>query len=193
MEMHNPDEARLIEFWKSFQQLYFDLYGSRLACIAAIDGHAPAAGCMLALSCDYRIMKENSNFNIGLNESKLGIVAPPWLGQQMMDTVGRRRADIALSLGLLYNPQQALEIELVDEIVGDVQARATETAKEWVAIPPNARVLSKMLLRKERLDTLKANTQEDIDNFLGIILHETTQKNISAYLQMLAAKKSKKK
>ena len=191
MEMHNPDEARLTEFWKSFQQLFLNLYGSRLACIAAIDGHAPAAGCMLALSCDYRIMKENPKFTIGLNESKLGIVAPPWLGQQLMDTVGRRRTEIALSLGLLYNPQQALEIQLVDEVVNDVQARATEVAKEWVSIPASARVLSKLLSRQDRLDTLRSNLQGDLDSFLSIILNESTQKNISAYLQLLAAKKKK--
>jgi enoyl-CoA hydratase/carnithine racemase len=32
-----------------------------LASIAAIEGHAPAAGCMLALSCDYRIMSETED------------------------------------------------------------------------------------------------------------------------------------
>lgn len=34
MEMHKPNSDRLVEFWRSFQDLYFALYGSRLACIA---------------------------------------------------------------------------------------------------------------------------------------------------------------
>lgn len=79
MEMHKPDPLRLRDFWTSFQELYLTLYGSKLACIAAIEGHAPAAGCMLALSCDYRIMSQTIGHGtptIGLNESKLGIVAP---------------------------------------------------------------------------------------------------------------------
>jgi 3,2-trans-enoyl-CoA isomerase len=79
-ELYKPDPSRLPKFWESFQQLYFDLYGSRLATIAAMNGHAPGAGCMIALSCDYRIMSKGK---IGLNESKLGICAPPWLGQQV--------------------------------------------------------------------------------------------------------------
>jgi 3,2-trans-enoyl-CoA isomerase len=79
-ELYKPDPSRLPKFWESFQQLYIDLYGSRLAIIAAMNGHAPAAGCMLALSSDYRIMSKGK---IGLNESKLGICAPPWLGQQV--------------------------------------------------------------------------------------------------------------
>ena len=99
LEMHQPNVERLHHFWHAFQQLYIDLYGSRLACIAAIQGNAPAAGCMLALSCDYRIMaatptttmtsatgsddgdnnkKPAATCTIGLNETKLGIAAPPW-------------------------------------------------------------------------------------------------------------------
>ena len=119
MEMHKPDEERLTAFWNSFQQLYLDLYGSRLATIAAIAGHAPAAGCMLALCCDYRIMasaEEKVKPSIGLNETKLGIVAPPWLAQQFVDTVGQRHAELGLSLGLLYSPSEALPIGLVDEL-----------------------------------------------------------------------------
>lgn len=40
-------------------------------------GHAPAGGCLLALSCEYRVMV-GPKFTIGLNETQLGIVAPPW-------------------------------------------------------------------------------------------------------------------
>jgi Enoyl-CoA hydratase/isomerase len=38
---------------------------------------SPAGGCLLAMSCDYRVMVRK-NFNIGLNETQLGIVAPFW-------------------------------------------------------------------------------------------------------------------
>jgi 3,2-trans-enoyl-CoA isomerase len=48
-ELYKPDADRLPKFWESTQQVYIDLYGSRLATVAAIAGHAPAAGCMLAL------------------------------------------------------------------------------------------------------------------------------------------------
>lgn len=189
MEMHKPDNERLVNFWKSFQQLYFDLYGSRLACIAAMEGHAPAAGCMLALSCDYRIMADGKG-TIGLNESKLGIVAPPWLGQQMIDTVGRRTAELAMSLGTLYTAQQALAINLVDAVVppDQVRSRAMEMASEFAKIPSPARVASKMLVRKDRLDKLRATQQDDINHFVGFVTNEKTQKSLSAYLQMLASK-----
>ena len=40
-------------------------------------GHAPAGGCVLSMCCDSRIMV-NGISKIGLNESKVGIVAPYW-------------------------------------------------------------------------------------------------------------------
>jgi 3,2-trans-enoyl-CoA isomerase len=192
LEMYQPNADRIVQFWKSFQRLYYTLYGSRLACIAAIEGHAPAAGCMLALSCDYRIMGPSGT--IGLNESKLGIVAPPWLGKQLIDTVGCRQAEMAMSLGTLFTPQEALQIGLIDFIVQEkdqVRTKAMEIAQQWATIPPEARVASKMLTRKGRIQELKATEQEDTDYFIHFVTTDTTQTSIGAYLKMLAAKKKK--
>ena len=75
-ELVNPDKDRLPKFWNSLQQLYIDLYSSRLATVAAVQGHAPAAGCFLAMACDYRIMSAGDGKKvptIGLNETRLGI------------------------------------------------------------------------------------------------------------------------
>jgi 3,2-trans-enoyl-CoA isomerase len=196
-ELHQPDMKRLVLFWSSFQDLYFDLYGSRLACIAAMQGHAPAAGCMLALSCDYRIMAATTDQHrptIGLNESKLGIVAPPWLGQQMVDTVGRRHTETSLALGILYSPEEALKIGLVDLVVpqDQVEAKAIEAALQWVQIPPKARVASKMMIRKDRMQRLKDNRAHDREHFANFITGDKVQQNLTNYLEMLA-KKSKKK
>jgi 3,2-trans-enoyl-CoA isomerase len=193
MEMHNPSLDRLVQFWSSFQQLYLDLYGSRLACIAAMEGHSPAAGCMLALSCDYRIMIYSTDHKrpptIGLNESLLGIVAPPWLAQQMMDVTGRRCAEVSLQLGLLYTPNDALKIGLVDQLALKVREDALHAAKQWSRIPPQARVASKLLFRQERMERLLSRRQEDTDHFVGFITTEKVQNDISAYLEALQAKK----
>jgi 3,2-trans-enoyl-CoA isomerase len=193
LEMHKPDQKRLPEFWKSFQQVYLDLYGSRLACIAAIEGHAPAAGCMLALACDYRVMAATEGSfkpTIGLNESKFGIVAPPWLGELMVLTIGHRPAEKALALGTLFSPEDALEIGLVDEVVPKEQVleKAKEEAIKWAKIPPQARVASKMLTRKKQLDHLIATRQADVDNFVGFATQDIVQKNLSLYLESLKKK-----
>ena len=103
-ELVSPNPDRLPKFWNSLQQLYLDLYGSRLAVVAAIQGHAPAAGCFLAMACDYRIMssgEDNSGDGgggdmkkrfvptIGLNETQLGIAGElPWVHGVLACIVG---------------------------------------------------------------------------------------------------------
>jgi 3,2-trans-enoyl-CoA isomerase len=150
---------------------------------------------MLALCCDYRIMAastEDMKPTIGLNETKLGIVAPPWLAQLMILTVGHREAEKGLSLGLLYSPEEALQIGLVDQVVpkSEVMKRAKEEALKWNKIPPQARVATKQLTRKKQLDHLLATRQDDIDHFCGFVNDKTVQRNIAMYLESLK-KKSK--
>jgi 3,2-trans-enoyl-CoA isomerase len=131
---------------------------------------------------------------IGLNESKLGIVAPPWLGQQMVDTVGRRQAELSLALGTLYSPEEALKIGLVDLVVpqDQVEAKASEAALQWAKVPPQARVASKRMIRKDRLDRLKASRSQDVEHFANFVINPNVQDSLTAYLEMLANKGKKK-
>jgi 3,2-trans-enoyl-CoA isomerase len=188
-ELHQPNEGRLITFWTALQQVYLDLYGSRLATIAAISGAAPAAGCMLAMACDYRVASTKSV--IGLNEAQFGIVAPPWMAQLMVDTVGRRKAEQALMLGTLYPSQQALEMGLVDSVVEpiDLVASAESVAKEWIKVPPHSRHASKMMLRKPQLEHLQEKRSQDLQLFLGLCLSDKVQKSLGVYLESLKNKK----
>lgn len=186
-EMYQPAEQRLRAFWTALQQVYLDLYGSRLATIAGISGPAPAAGCMLAMACDYRISDQKGI--IGLNEAQFGIVAPPWICDLMLRTVGQRQAEKALMLGTLYPAEDALKIGLIDEVVEDnVVAVCEERALKWTKIPPHSRVASKMLLRKDQLDKVAASRSGDLDLFVSICSSEKVQKNLGLYLESLKKK-----
>ena len=44
------------QFWTRVQEMWLALYTTPLATVAAVSGHAPAGGCMLALACDARVM-----------------------------------------------------------------------------------------------------------------------------------------
>ena len=56
-------------FRRGRQDVFLALYGTPLAAVAAIDGHAPAGGCLLASACDERVMARGK-FGIGLNETQ---------------------------------------------------------------------------------------------------------------------------
>ena len=189
-ELYNPDPNRLPDFWNSFQQLFIDLYSSRLAAVAAIEGHAPAAGCMLAICCDYRVMTDQKG-RIGLNETLLGIAAPPWLGQAMVNTIGMRNAEISLGLGLLYSPQEALGIGLVDKVASAdaVVSNALDEAKTWANIPAQARVASKLLTRQEYIDRLEATRARDNEDFCSFVTSDKVQMDLGKYLEGLKKRK----
>jgi len=192
-ELYNPNKERFEQFWTSFQQVFLDLYGSRLAVIGAIEGHAPAAGCMLAMACDYRIMaaSHGDKFGtIGLNEAQFGIAAPPWLGQLMIRTIGFRQAEEALTLGTLYSPEAALDIGLVDKLVHKdmVLGTSQDVAAKFAKIPPQARVASKMLARKEYLDELIMSRDSDTSHARDFICSDVVQAGLGKYLASLKRK-----
>lgn len=74
-ELEDPDPARLVEFWTSLQTMCADLFETRLATVCAMEGHAPAGGCVLALSTDYRVMS-SAKVMTGLNEVQVSPAVP---------------------------------------------------------------------------------------------------------------------
>ena len=52
--LYSTSSADLNIFWTAVQEIWIRLYSCRLPVIAAINGSAPAAGCLLAISADYR-------------------------------------------------------------------------------------------------------------------------------------------
>ncbi|XP_033117706.1 enoyl-CoA delta isomerase 1, mitochondrial-like, partial [Anneissia japonica] len=104
--------------------------------MAAINGHSPGAGCLMAMSCDFRVMA-SGRYTIGLNETLLGIIAAFWLKDTMNNTIGHRETEKALQLGKLYNPNEALEKGLVDVLAEDTEVVnvAKKHMVNWLKIP----------------------------------------------------------
>lgn len=192
LEMYGKSPERCGEFWKSVQEMWLKLYSSNLVTIAAINGSSPAGGCLLALTCDHRIMADNPRYSIGLNETQLGIVAPFWFKDTMVNTVGHRNTELALQLGLLYKPAEALKVGLVDQLVPEDQVLtvATQTMAKWLSIPEHARQITKSMMRKPTIDKLRSNREADIQNFVNFITKESIQKSLRMYMEMLKQKKA---
>lgn len=55
----------------------------------------------------------------------------------MVNTVGHRTTEMALQLGLLYSPADALKVGLVDQLVPEDQVltTASQAMTKWLAIP----------------------------------------------------------
>ncbi|XP_056264173.1 enoyl-CoA delta isomerase 1, mitochondrial-like isoform X2 [Pseudoliparis swirei] len=192
-EMYGKSPEHYGEFWRAVQEMWLKIYGSSMVTIAAINGSSPAGGCLMSMTCDYRIMADNPRYSIGLNETQLGIVAPFWFKDTMTNTVGHRTTEVALQLGLLYNPSEALKIGLVDQVVPEDQvlATATQTMTKWLAIPDHARALTKSMMRKPTIDKLTSNREADIQHFVNFITKDSIQKSLGIYMAMLKKRRAR--
>ncbi|XP_055098784.1 enoyl-CoA delta isomerase 1, mitochondrial isoform X4 [Symphalangus syndactylus] len=190
-EMCGRSPAHYAEYWKAVQELWLRLYQSNLVLVSAINGACPAGGCLVALSCDYRILADNPRYCIGLNETQLGIIAPFWFKDTLENTIGHRAAERALQLGLLFPPAEALQVGLVDQVVPEeqVQSTALSAIAQWMAIPDHARQLTKAMMRKATASRLITQRDADVQNFVSFISKDSIQKSLQRYLQRLKEKK----
>ncbi len=155
-------------FYRSFNQLCLDLYTLPIPTVAAINGHAIAGGCILALCCDVRVIADGRKL-IGLNEVKLGVPVPYVADRILYSLVGARHAREVMELGEFYPPEDAMRIGLVDFIYpqDEVLNKALEQARLLSSAPGEAyalikanRVESVML---EVLDRLEVKQMRFID------------------------------
>ncbi|KAG4066931.1 hypothetical protein HA402_007679 [Bradysia odoriphaga] len=188
-ELYKPDVDRFKKFWTTFQDVWLKLYGSTFPTAAAINGHAPAGGCLLAVSCEYRVMC--SNYKIGLNETRIGMIIPIFLCSSLRNTLSQRETEKALTLGTLYNTDEALKIGLVDEIATD-KADAIQKCENFLLqyknVSPMARSLTKLSLRKQSLEELENSREADMQSFWSNLIEPVNQKRLGEYLQSLKKK-----
>lgn len=99
-----------------------------------------------------------NNYTIGLNETKLGIVAPFWFVASMKNVISHRESELALTSGRLYKTDEALKVGLIDETAenkDDALAKAEKFFARFDAVNPIARLLTKQELRGETIKVSK--------------------------------------
>jgi enoyl-CoA hydratase/carnithine racemase len=144
------DRITLMSAWECFFGAVRALANSPVPVVAAISGHAPAGGCVLALCCDYRVMAQGP-FQIGLNETRVGLVAPDGIQHLMRRAVGAHRTERLLVGGELVDAQRALEIGLVDELaeIDHVTTRARIWLEELLVLPRQPMLQTRAMARAD--------------------------------------------
>ncbi|MEM6298249.1 MAG: enoyl-CoA hydratase/isomerase family protein [Bacteroidota bacterium] len=163
IELYGYDKATILAFWQNFLQLLEDMLAFPKPLVAAITGHSPAGGCVLAIGCDYRVMAEGDKFQIGLNEIPVGIMLPEAIFEVYRFWIGDRKAYQFLMEGKLLSPTEAHEVGLVDEVVAlpDVLATAEKQVQKYLKFEANTWRKSKMNLRRDLLHRLSNSEEAD--------------------------------
>ncbi|MBI1370558.1 MAG: hypothetical protein GC162_18125 [Planctomycetes bacterium] len=115
--MSTMDEPALKAFLELGQRLFERIGKLSIPTVAALNGHTLGGGFELALACTWRVAADVGSINIGLPETKLGIL-PAWGGTtRVTEMIGPMHTLPMLAAGKTLAPRKALSAGLIDEVV----------------------------------------------------------------------------
>lgn len=172
-------KERFTEFLLNFTDLYTYIFCYPKPVVAALNGHAIAGGCMLALACDHRIMA-SGRAKISLNEIGFGSSVFAGSVEMLRFWVGSAKATEVVLSGAMYTAEDAQAMGLVhevatpDELVSAAHAAASGFASRHLA----ALASMKSLLRKSTVEEMMRRERESIREFVDIWYSEITWANL---------------
>jgi Delta3-Delta2-enoyl-CoA isomerase len=188
------DRGGIRDMWRDFYSLLRGLAGSPLPLVAAITGHSPAGGAVLALYCDVRVMAAG-DYRIGLNEVRVGLPMPPVILAAMRRLVGPRLAERLCVGGALLTAAEAERAGLVDEVVPPEQVveRAVAVAAELAALPRAAMTETRRMARADLVALFDGGTRledTEVESLLDSWFGDEAQTTMRALVERLARRRA---
>ncbi|ALL08434.1 enoyl-CoA hydratase [Pedobacter sp. PACM 27299] len=189
IELYSYSEEEAESFWHLFLDFTANITAFRKPLVAAINGHSPAGGCVIALACDYRIMSEGKAI-IGLNEVPVGIIVPGSIFSLYSFWIGTAHATRSLLEGKLFSPEEALKIGLVDELINpeSILTAAERKIRKYMAMERNTWEQSKLNIRKDLIAATRANQTEALAIMLKQWWAPTTRNILKTIIDNLQKK-----
>ena len=181
------DIVEMRGFIEHFSRAMRRVFACEKPIVAAINGHAIAGGCVLALVCDWRIAVDDAAVRIGLNEAQLGIGLPAIVVEALRTAVPPASIGPIAFEGTLMSPADALRLGLVHEVApgGDLLARATARARAYAAVPPAAVAQVKHALRAPALDAVARTADAATTRWLETWFSHDAQARLRAVVAKL--------
>jgi len=183
------DEAGISKLWKELYATLEAMARSPIPIVAAVTGHAPAGGTVLALFCDWRVMAQG-DFKIGLNEVLVGIPLPPVILGGLQRLVGVRRAEYLAVSGALISPDEALAEGLVDEVVSsdELIPRALQWCNRLLSVPREAMRLTRQQARGDLEQLFASGMDAELRTVIANWWSPETQETLKGLVERLKKK-----
>jgi enoyl-CoA hydratase len=126
------DRDAFEEFLTRFSRTMIQVLTTPYPLVAAINGHAVAGGCVLALACDYRVGTEG-DFKIGMNELSHGLPLPAVASEIPRGALTPQTYRTVVMSGVLMTPDTARQVGILDMMSEDADtavAQACALARE---------------------------------------------------------------
>lgn len=172
--LHYPKED-FVRYLNKFTDFYTALFLYPKPVIAALNGHTIAGGCMIAISCDYRIMT-SGKAKIALNEINFGSSLFAGSVEMMKLLLGQRKAEEAIYSGAMYSASEAYQLGLIDRVstTEQIGSEAKNVARMYASKDGVAFKSIKNLLRKPAAEEMRKRERDSIREFVDIWYSENT-------------------
>ena len=180
-------EAYASAFVPGLARLLTDLFEFPMPLVAAVNGHAIAGGCIVACTCDYRIMAEGKG-TIGVPELLVGVPFPNAAIEILRSVLSPHDLQALVFTGRTCAPDEALRRGLVHEVVppDELLARAIDVARQFAGVPREVFAATKHAMRAEALARLQNDrTLGDVVRTWG---RPETRAHIQQYLDRVVRK-----
>jgi enoyl-CoA hydratase len=176
-----PTYAR--EFLPALHRLYDTVFFHPKPIIAAINGHAVAGGCVLACATDRRVMATGGG-RIGVTELLVGVPFPSLAFEIMRYVTAPQHFPSVIFSGATFEPPQAIERGLIDEIVepNTFMERALAAAETLAALSPAAFALTKKQMRQPVAERTAANENSYGRDVTEVWVAQASHDYIRAYV-----------
>ena len=115
------DRADLEKFLTRFSATMIQILTAPYPLVAAVNGHAVAGGCVLALACDYRVGTEGE-FKIGMTELSHGLPLPAVASEIPRGALTPQTYRTVVMSGVLMEPEIAKQVGIFDMVNKDADS-----------------------------------------------------------------------
>jgi enoyl-CoA hydratase/carnithine racemase len=184
------DRNAMRAFWNDFFGVCGALARAPIPVAAAITGHSPAGGAVLAIFCDYRVMARGE-YKIGLNEVQVGLTVPDCIQAALRRLIGPYRAERLLVAGTMLDADDALAAGMVDELtdVDHVVTRTLAWLQPLLQLPRQAMLATRALARADLARLFDDPASLPVEAFLDGWFAPEAQATLHALVERLRNKK----
>ncbi len=164
------DQA-IIDWFKIEEEVMLKLFTCSKPVVAAVNGHATAAGMIVSMACDYRLVFNNPRIKMGMSEIKIGLSLTPAESEIMLFGLNTDKnfRDVVFG-GEFFSPAEALNKGIFDELVDTVDDLIPKAKAKIAALidTPNRPFIR--LKRMQKQDTAaKIRIKIDTDDMNELI------------------------
>lgn len=178
--------------WFDFEEkVMYNLFTCKKPVIAAVNGHATAAGMIVSMAADYRMVVDNPKIKIGMTEIHIGLSITTIEAEIMkfgLDSDKNYR-DVIFS-GQLMHPQDVIQKGIFDELVADeseLLPKAKATVSALIDTPGRPFMMMKQLEKRQTAEYMLETLHKfDWDTFARFFFNEKVLATLTKVKESMA-------